>query len=106
MDKQKIVSTARAMYTMPSTDAKSSMVSNTFTVFRSKNAIIDLLFPFCFKLLLVRSKRLLKRRACLVNCDFPHNAPLEASQPRLPRALDGDQVKTGPARVLRPHSRW
>src|SRR5580692_5037777 len=101
MDKQKIASTDRAMYTMPSTDAK---VSNTFTVFRSRNAIIDLLFRFCFKLLLVRSKRLLKRRACLVNCDFPHNASLEASQPRLPGALDGDQVKTGPSHVLRAYS--
>src|ERR1700730_7749934 len=96
MDKQKIASTDRAMYTMTSTDANSSMVSSTFTVFRSRNAIIDPLFRLCFKLLLVRSKRLLKRRACFVNCDFPHNAPLEASQPRLPRALDGDQVKTGP----------
>src|SRR5580700_1380294 len=104
MDKQKIASTDRAMYTMPSTDAKSSMVSNTFTVFRSRNAIIDLLFLSCFKLLLVRSKRLLKRRACLVNRDFPHNAPFDASQPCLPRALDGDQVKAAPARVFRAYS--
>src|SRR5450631_4228954 len=104
MDKQKVASTARAMYTMPSKDAKSSMVSNTFTVFRSRNAMVSLLFRFCFKLLLVRSKRLLKRRACLVNCYFPHNASLEASQPRLPRALDGDQVKTAPVRVFRAYS--
>src|ERR1700730_2858860 len=82
---------------MPSTAAKSSVVSNTSTVFRSGNAIFELLFAFRFKLLLVHSENLLQRTACLVNRHLAHDAALESSKTRLLRTLDGDQIKPVPS---------
>src|SRR5215469_18774168 len=88
---------------MANTTANSRAVSSTFIVRRSGKAIVAIrlmLVGLRLELLLNGDQSPFQGGPSLVNCHFPHNAPLESSQPGLFGALQGNQVETGRVRAL------
>src|SRR5580704_6540620 len=106
IENAKITTTARAMYRIPSTRAKSRMVSNTLAVRRS-GVTINLRRQsrhksagLAFQLLLDRFECPFERRARFINGDFSDDAAFESCQPRLLRTLERDQVEGGVLRII------
>src|SRR5580704_3024903 len=101
MEKTKITTTARAIYRIASTEAKSRMVSNTLAVRRSgvtinlrRRSHYKSAGP-AFQLLLDCFECSFERRAGFIDGDFSYYAALKSCQPRLLRTLESDQIKAG-----------